>query len=80
MLSVRIRYGERIESVQLLGDFFVVPEDALPKIEAALAGMPIVSSERELSDAVKSAMEGNGIELVGIGPDSIAGTIAMAIR
>lgn len=79
LLSVRVRYGERIESVQLLGDFFVVPEDSLPLVEAAFSGMPAKATERELSDAARAAVARNGIELIGIDPDSIAGTIAMAM-
>jgi lipoate-protein ligase A len=79
MLVVKLKYDKRIEELQLQGDFFVFPEDALPKIEAALIGIRKDEKENTIAESVRTVLRENGIELSGITPESIAQTIIMAI-
>jgi lipoate-protein ligase A len=79
LLIVKLRYGDRINELQLQGDFFVFPEDALSKIENAFIGMGASEDITAFSSAASDAIRHNNIELIGITPDAIAQTIKMAL-
>lgn len=80
LLMVRLTYDDRIESLQILGDFFVVPEDALPKLEGALVGVSVREREDRLSARISNTLAEEGIELIGVNPDAIARTIREALE
>src|SRR5690349_459783 len=80
LLTVKIKYSGKIESIQLLGDFFLYPESSLHFIEDAIIGMEIVSTQEQISSKIAQAVSENGIEMIGITPDSIAQTIMMAVK
>ena len=80
LLTVKLRYEDRIAELQIVGDFFVFPEDALPKIESALVGMRVDEEAGAFSERIRSVTKHNGIELIGITPDAIAQTIKTAIK
>jgi lipoate-protein ligase A len=80
LLVVKIKHDVRIASIQVLGDFFIVPEDALPKIESALVGIGIGEQEGKISSIISEAVKRNNVELIGIDPDAIAHTIRMALE
>ncbi len=68
--------GGIIDSVKLTGDFFLYPEEGVDAIERSLAGVPC--REKEIVDAVITAMKENSIEMVGLSPQSIARAILQA--
>jgi hypothetical protein len=78
LLYVRVEYDNNtLKNVQILGDFFAYPESGVRVIERALAGGKL---EKEgLIETIKNAMEDNGIELVGIDAEAIAGTIMRSV-
>jgi lipoate-protein ligase A len=80
LLTVKLKYDDRIRELQILGDFFVFPEDALPEIERILVGTSIKADADEISTKIRDAAKSKGIELVGITPDSIAQTVKAAVE
>ncbi len=49
LVRVRLRQEEgEIRSVKISGDFFLIPEEGLPKLEKALEGAPLRESELRL--------------------------------
>ncbi len=80
LVSVKVTYWKSIDEIQILGDFFVYPEESLSIIEKSLLGTDVKSGEEEISRNVQSVVDKNGITLVGITPESIAQAIKMAIR
>lgn len=79
LVSVKVTYSDRIESVQILGDFFMHPEESLGSIESALKGANPRASADEISLIIKGLAEREGIEMIGVTPESIAQAIRMAI-
>lgn len=79
LVGVRLRYGKTLEKVLITGDFFAHPENAVYKIEAALAGMPVDSSLEELAERISGVVRAEGAELIGVTPEAIAGTIKKAM-
>jgi len=80
MVSVRLVYGTKIKSVQILGDFFLHPEETLPKIERALVGTSPRAKREEISGKIARVLAMNNAELIGVTPDAIADTIMMAVK
>jgi lipoate-protein ligase A len=72
LVRVRVEYGDRLERVELRGDFFLEPPSALTEIERALEGVPADASVDRLAEAVDSV----DARLIGFD----AGDVATAIR
>lgn len=70
--------GGRIACMQVSGDFFLEPADALDVIDAALAGMPADAAEPALAAAVRDAL-GPGPRLFGFTPEAVAVAVRRAL-
>jgi lipoate---protein ligase len=79
LVSVRLKFGERIDEIRILGDFFLYPEEALYKIEGALKGTRSSASEKEIEEIISKVVLDEHAEMVGISPQSVAHVIRMAI-
>ncbi|MDE1873595.1 MAG: biotin--protein ligase [Candidatus Micrarchaeota archaeon] len=80
MVSVRLVYGPKIRSVQILGDFFLHPEETLPMIEKALVGTSPRAKKDEIAGKIAKVLAMRNAELIGVTPDAIAETIRMAVK
>ncbi len=78
LVYVRIRYDSTIESVEILGDFFMHPEEALLRIENALVGAE-VKNRGDMLERVEKVVLSEKIEMVGISPSAIVDTIMIAV-
>jgi len=65
----------RLASVAISGDFFLEPDDALERINAALVGQPVAAKVADLTGAVEAALD-DTVTLVGF----TAGSVAVAVR
>ncbi len=79
LVEVRVEYGERILGVEIVGDFFMHPEEALGRIEDCLIGMRSGEAEGAMVEAIRKEAENAGVEMIGISPEAIAKAIKMAI-
>ncbi len=78
---LRIRLREEmgmIKSVRITGDFFLVPEDSLPKLETMLEDAPL--REAELKLLVDRFFRGTGAQGLGITPDDFVKAILSTTR
>ena len=80
LVSVMIEYVRKIKKVQILGDFFLHPEDTIYKIEKALAGTYVGASKDEIAGKISKVLAMNNAELIGLTPEAIAETIKMAVK
>lgn len=80
LLYVRVEYEELINKVEILGDFFIHPEECLKEIELAVVTLKKDVSREVLIWRIREVVELNKIELIGITPESIADTIREAIK
>ncbi len=77
LLRVRLREtGERIESVKISGDFFLIPEDSLPKLEKMLEDVPL--REKELKLLIDRFFRGTSAQGLGVSPDDFVKAILAA--
>ena len=76
---IRIRLGEekdRIRSIQITGDFFLVPEESLGKLEAMLVDAPL--REPELRVLVGRFFQATGAQAIGASTDDFVKAILSA--
>ena len=65
--------GDRILSIMISGDFFIVPEDTVPKLEAALRGAAL--SRSELETIVQDFVVENRVQMAGLEPGELVNAI-----
>ena len=68
----------RLADVQLSGDFFLEPDDALATINQALEGQSERASESTLVTAVRTAL-GVDVMMYGISPEAIGVAVCRAL-
>ncbi len=76
---VRVRMEENdgeIESVRISGDFFLVPEDQLSKLEKMLIGAPLKESELKL--LIDRFFVATRVKGLGVSPDDFVKAILSA--
>ncbi len=79
LLCVKIEYEKSIDKIQILGDFFVYPEESLWAIEDGLIGVSINTGADEIARIVEDIAKAQNAEMIGITPAAIAQTILMAV-
>lgn len=80
LLTVKLKFDSRLRDVQILGDFFVFPEDSLPKIEQSLLGVWIDDAEGEICKRIVGAATSNGVQMIGVTPEAIAHAVKQAVK
>ena len=68
----------RLACVQVSGDFFLEPPDALDRIDAALEGLSADTGDTALAAAIRGALA-PGVQLFGITPEAIAVALRRAL-
>lgn len=77
LLRVRLKEtGGRIDSAKISGDFFLIPEDSLPKLEKMLEDVPL--REPELKLLVDRFFRGTSAQGLGVTPDDFVKAILSA--
>ena len=70
--------AKRITSVQVAGDFFLEPDDALDLINRAIEGLSVSSSAEAIGDAVRGALS-DDVVMMGFSPEAIGTVVRRAI-
>ncbi|MDE1823498.1 MAG: hypothetical protein KGI00_05470 [Candidatus Micrarchaeota archaeon] len=80
LVSVKVTYSDRIESLQILGDFFIHPEESLTDIENIFINMDVNETEGRITEMIRGIVIAKKIEMIGVTPEAIAKTTKMAIK
>lgn len=72
-------HAGQLRHVQVSGDFFLEPADALRRINDALEGLSALAGEAELANAVQNALSAN-VLMYGISPEAIAVAVRRALH
>ncbi|MFH1403077.1 MAG: lipoate protein ligase C-terminal domain-containing protein [Candidatus Altiarchaeota archaeon] len=75
LLKIRINVdGEKIKDVEINGDFFAHPEEAIERIEDAIKGC----GKKDVGDRIRETISETGAILYGIDAESITKAISEA--
>jgi lipoate---protein ligase len=69
---------ERMRNVEVTGDFFLYPEEALTKITAAVEGSPADMTMADRAARIAAAID-PGVEWLGASPEALATAIERAL-
>ena len=70
---------EKITNLQISGDFFLEPAEALSELDGALDGVPTGTSAEEIAAILQRAIP-EGALLVGFSPEGIATAVQRALQ
>lgn len=79
LLEIRLDYDESIKKAEILGDFFLYPEESISDIEKSLIGIKTGESEKAIAEKIRKLVNSKKIEMIGIDPESISKAVKMAV-
>jgi lipoate-protein ligase A len=68
----------RLRNIELSGDFFLEPEEALDWMTAAIEGLPAASDELTIAERVRAAA--GPADMLGITPEGVAVAVRRAVE
>ncbi len=68
-----------LNNVQVSGDFFLYPEDALPQITASLEGLPMDADRDAIAERITNALAPD-VVMLGFSPHAIACAVRNALE
>jgi lipoate---protein ligase len=77
LVRVKVDFGEKINSLQITGDFFLHPEDMIEEIEKGLVGCSVGD---ELQEKIQQVISQHNIELIGFSAEDIARLVKKAVN
>jgi lipoate-protein ligase A len=80
VVKVEVEYEEVIKNIRITGDFFLHPEDILEEIEKSIAGLERNADINTITSRIQRIIAAKDIQMIGIGPESIARVIKEALR
>lgn len=79
LLRIKIDLNGVVDKIQISGDFFLHPEDAIREIEGTLFGISAGMEEASISSLLEEEIKSQGIEMIGISSQDIARVLKKAI-
>lgn len=77
MADLDVQNG-RLKDVEVSGDFFIEPPEALSSITGALENAPADLAEEEFASRIRSAV-GPDVEMIGFSAESVARAVGRAL-
>ena len=71
LLRIKTEFDDKINKVEITGDFFAHPEICINKIEEFLSKLPINFDDNELTENLSNFIKDNNFELIGINAEAI---------
>lgn len=79
LIKVSVDYKEKINKIEITGDFFLHPEEALEKLEADLTGINAAETSSFIKNKIDMILEKYSIEIIGFTSQDLADVIKEAI-
>jgi len=80
MITVKVDHDNVINNIEILGDFFLHPEDSLELIENSFLGRHVKEDRLEAINRIDQIVAHNGLELIGITSKTIVDTVKEAVE
>ncbi|AJF60975.1 hypothetical protein QT06_C0001G0125 [archaeon GW2011_AR15] len=79
LLVIKVDFGDKIEKVDITGDFFAHPEESIKEIEKRLAGIKKDFDEKEIAEELQKVIAEKGYQLIGLDAAAIARVLKKAV-
>lgn len=80
LLRVKVVFDSSLNSVQISGDFFIHPEEAVYNIEDGLCGIGADMDENIVAHMISGIAKSGRIEMIGVSPADIARLLKKAVE
>ncbi len=80
LLRIKVDYASSINKVEITGDFFAHPEEAINDIEQHLSTLDINFKKDTAIEDLRTLIEVKGYKLIGINAEAIINTLKRAIK
>jgi len=71
LLNIKVDYSDKINKIQIVGDFFAHPENSIQEIEEKITGMDVDFDHDTLTNDLNVFVKENNYNLIGIHPEAI---------
>ena len=79
LVRLKIDFDSKINFIQINGDFFLHPEEAIEKIENSLIGKNISNSVEQFEQNISNSLKKQNAQFVGLTSNDLAQIIKEAI-
>ncbi|MDO8428911.1 MAG: hypothetical protein Q7S92_06910 [Candidatus Diapherotrites archaeon] len=80
LVKIKVDFDERINSIQILGDFFLHPEESIFEMEKQLKGIPSSQSQESIQLILENYLKTSHAKLIGMTAEAIARTVKKAMN
>lgn len=80
LVRIKVDFDTQINSIQITGDFFLHPEDAIEQLEASVTGAAASSDVAALKEKFQHVLDGANATLVGVSADDLARLTNLALQ
>ena len=80
LVGVIVEHSDKIDSIKIIGDFFLYPEESLRKIEGALIGVSVTANKGDLTGIINKVLTYEHAEFIGMTSEIMAETILDAVK
>lgn len=80
LVRIKIAFDEKIQKLQITGDFFLHPEECVHDIENALIGVDINFQPEALVNQITGILKSQNAEIIGMDSETVVRTMKMAIE
>lgn len=79
LVRLKIDFDKTISSIQINGDFFLHPEEAITKIESSLIGSNVSDSIESFEQKISNSLKKNNAQFIGLTSNDLAQIIKEAM-
>lgn len=79
LLILRVDFDKKINKVEIIGDFFVHPEESIEDIEKSLSKLTLDFDLKKETNILKQFVKENQIQLIGFDEESILNLLKKVI-
>ena len=80
LVRLKVDFDTKINKVQITGDFFLHPEDAIEKIEKSVKNIPTDADKSIFREKIDSAINKQNAQLIGATSEDLARLITQAVK
>ncbi len=80
LINILVDYHDTIRKIEISGDFFIHPEEALKEIEEFLIGLDVNSDKEIIEYKLKNFVNIRNIRLIGFDESDLADVIKESVK
>lgn len=79
LVRLKLDFDSKINSIQINGDFFLHPEEAITKIESSIIGSNVSDSIESFDEKISNSLKKSNAQFIGLTSNDLAQIIKEAI-